>query len=119
MTTEKLSEHFSRSEFVCRCGCGKIKIEPRLIAALEELRVLTGQPIHINSGYRCPAHNRAVGGETNSFHMKGYAADITCRGLTPRQVKKLAEKIPAFKGGGIGLYPGFTHVDVRGYIARW
>lgn len=33
-------------------------------------------PILINSGYRCPALNKAVGGVRNSKHIAGQAADI-------------------------------------------
>lgn len=33
-------------------------------------------PILINSGYRCPALNKAVGGVPNSQHLTGQAADI-------------------------------------------
>jgi len=44
---------------------------------LEKLRVLNGnQPIHINSGYRCPRLNTAVGGSKTSQHVFGQAADI-------------------------------------------
>lgn len=50
-----------------------------LAAGLEQVRVLLGsRPIRINSGYRCPALNKAVGGAANSAHMLGYAADFTC-----------------------------------------
>jgi len=50
-----------------------------LAAGLEKVRVALGRrPIHINSGYRCPALNEAVGGAPNSCHMKGLAADILC-----------------------------------------
>ena len=44
---------------------------------LDPLREAWGGPIHVNSGYRCPALNRAVGGAPRSQHMKGEAADIT------------------------------------------
>jgi hypothetical protein len=44
--------------------------------------------------------------------------------LTPRRrevMYRLAQEVPGFYGGGIGLYPddGFIHVDVRGHEARW
>ena len=42
---------------------------------LQPLRDRFG-PIRINSGYRCPELNEAVGGVKNSQHMKGEAADI-------------------------------------------
>ena len=44
---------------------------------LDPLREAWGKPIHVNSGYRCPALNKAVGGVPASQHMLGEAADIT------------------------------------------
>ena len=43
---------------------------------LEPLRQHAGIPIQLNSGYRCPALNRAVGGSSQSQPLKGEAADI-------------------------------------------
>jgi len=40
-----------------------------------------GLPIYINSGYRSPAVNKAVGGVATSNHLTGCAADIRCSGL--------------------------------------
>ena len=45
---------------------------------LEPVRERLGKPIVVNSGFRCPVHNAAVGGVANSQHTKGEAADITC-----------------------------------------
>ena len=47
---------------------------------LEPLRVAMGEPIKIGSGFRCQQLNKAVGGVTNSQHMKGQAADICIDG---------------------------------------
>ena len=44
---------------------------------LDPLRQAWGRPIHVNSGYRCPAVNKAVGGSRTSHHLRGMAADIT------------------------------------------
>lgn len=55
---------------------------------LEPVRERLGKPIVVNSGFRCPIHNAAVGGVANSQHMKGEAADITCE-----DNKRLAEII--------------------------
>lgn len=44
---------------------------------LDPLREIYGKPITINSGYRCPELNKAVGGSKTSDHVKGFAADIT------------------------------------------
>ena len=38
-------------------------------------------PIIINSGYRSPAVNKAVGGVATSNHLTGCAADIRCTGI--------------------------------------
>ena len=44
---------------------------------LDPLRETYGRPIYVNSGYRCPALNRAVGGVPSSQHLTGEAADTT------------------------------------------
>jgi zinc D-Ala-D-Ala carboxypeptidase len=46
-------------------------------AGLELIRLITGCPIVVTSGYRSPAVNHAVGGKETSQHCRGEAADIT------------------------------------------
>ena len=43
---------------------------------LDLVRVYIGEPIYINSGYRCKKLNEIVGGVSNSMHTKGLAADF-------------------------------------------
>lgn len=89
-------KYFDEKEFVCRC-CGRIPDEARLnVEALVEnvldpARQMFGGPVVVNSGYRCPKHNKTVGGVANSQHMKGEAADITTG--TAEGNKRLAEII--------------------------
>ena len=45
----------------------------------------------INSGYRGPALNEAIGGSTNSQHCKGEAVDIECPGVPNWEVAKFIE----------------------------
>lgn len=45
---------------------------------LDPAREMLGQPIHINSGFRCQVLNKKVGGVPNSQHTKGQAADLSC-----------------------------------------
>jgi hypothetical protein len=47
---------------------------------LQPLRDAMGHPIKIGSGYRSLALNRAVGGVSNSQHMRGEAADLCIDG---------------------------------------
>ena len=116
---KQLSKHFNEDEFKCRDGSTHA-IDVELIEGLERLRELAGnKPIHVNSGYRSPAYNKRIGGAPKSRHVLGKAADITIAGFTPKQVAALAEKIPQFRNGGIGIYNTFTHVDVRKGRARW
>jgi hypothetical protein len=110
MTTEMLSPNFSlyeltHSDTAERKGIDntpskEITERLRLVAnRLEEVRRVLGVPIHISSGYRCPNLNKLVGGAKASAHMDGWAVDIQCKGLTPKQVcaKVIAAEIPVDK----------------------
>jgi hypothetical protein len=55
----------------------------RLAEGLEQVRMLTGFPLEISSGYRCPELNRRVGGAKTSQHTHGLAADFTCAEFGP------------------------------------
>lgn len=115
-----LSKNFSRWEFACHCGCGQEEVSPLLVEALQRLRDAVGKPIHVTSGCRCPAHNQAVKGSPRSQHCIGRAADIQVKGMSSQKLGALAETIPGFARGGVGLYDRWVHVDVRVYgPVRW
>lgn len=114
-----LSDHFSAHEFACK-DCGLVKVVPELLAGLEILRQLAGLAVVIHDGYRCPEHNRDVGGVGRSEHLLGAAADLDIPPLSLQQMYELALKVPQFRNGGIGIYDSrFIHVDVRNHLARW
>ena len=123
-TATHYSPNFTRAELDCKCGCvtpaGIERELTKLAADLERLRANLGHAVGINSGYRCPERNKYVGGARYSQHMSGKAADLAVpRGLQDRYVAA-ALKVPAFRGGGVGEYPGgAVHVDRRGWVARW
>ncbi|MCW5982457.1 MAG: DUF882 domain-containing protein [Bryobacteraceae bacterium] len=112
----KLSAHFDSHEFACPC-CRRDAVDPRLVAALEDLRAIVMRPIIVASGFRCPGHNRAVGGARNSYHLRGQAADIRVPELTPAAVATAVRAVAALRG--IGAYAGHTHVDVRERRYSW
>lgn len=62
---------------------------------LDPLREAYGKPIKVNSGYRCPKLNKAVGGSATSQHMTGQAADIT--GGSKAENKKLFDLVRSLK----------------------
>jgi hypothetical protein len=97
----KLSEHFSLAEMTKTSVKTKdgnipshVHIEnlKRLTNWLEQLRLRCNlnkkekiknkdEPIVINSGYRSPEVNKAVGGAPGSNHLTGCAVDIRCKGI--------------------------------------
>jgi len=60
---------------------------------MEKVREILGNvAITINSGYRSPDVNRAVGGTSNSSHTYGYAVDFTAYGHTPLTICNILAK---------------------------
>lgn len=64
------------------------------VNVLQPLRDAMGRAMRVNSGYRGPDANRAVGGSATSQHCKGEAADIEFDGFDN---KLLAQKIVEMK----------------------
>jgi len=114
--------NFRLAEFRCRgpeCA-GKLPsyISPALVELLQAIRDHYGASVIVRSGFRCPLHNRSVGGAKDSRHLHGDAADIVVTGVSARQVADFADGLVG-DSGGVGSYASFTHVDVRGQRARW
>lgn len=104
--------YFRRTEFACKCGCGFAAVDATLLQVLTDVREHFQKPVTITSGCRCPAHNKAVGGERESFHMKAMAADFKVQDIPAAVVNRyLQERHPGMYG--IILYPTWNHVDVR------
>ena len=77
---------FEKSETANKLGYNNhipVSLYPNVQAliknVLEPIRTHAGRPIFINSGYRCPLLNKAVGGVPSSQHVLGMAADITTK----------------------------------------
>jgi uncharacterized protein YcbK (DUF882 family) len=123
----QLTKNFSLSEFDCKDGtkvpANLIPNVQKLANNLQVLRDYLKVPVRITgSGYRTPSHNKKVGGAKNSQHLTASASDINADGFTPVQLAKVIEKLIAegkMNEGGIGIYKGFVHYDIRGTKARW
>ena len=109
--------YFRPEEFDCKCkkckdngeGRGVDMMEDYFLQMLDDARHKAGIPFVITSGYRCPSHNRAVGGVANSAHTKGLAADIACSDNRSRGYIIGALYEASFNR--IGIHPDFIHVD--------
>lgn len=86
---------------------------------LDTARIMLGdRKMIITSWYRPIAVNGKVGGVDNSRHIVGDGVDFMVQGMNPLSVFKLLSPWLASKGG-LGKSSAFTHLDARGYQARW
>lgn len=124
----KENPYFKLDEFKCKCG--KCSIPPNvpndeLIDVLCEIREHYGQPVRINSGYRCKDHNSKIGGAANSQHTVGSAADFTVDGIKTIDVYNFVIEKYDSKPYGIARrlskdeYKGFVHIDTTKSRRRW
>jgi zinc D-Ala-D-Ala carboxypeptidase len=114
----RISAHFTLPEFACP-HCHWPRAHRTLIRGLEVYRgwFFGAGGLGIVSGYRCVAHNTAIGGAKGSQHLYGRAANVPPRGdggklITVETVAGLRlfsglEYQPRYSGRGC------THVDVR------
>lgn len=109
---EKVGKYFKVKEFACKDGSQVVFIDSNLVSILDILRNQVGKPVIINSGYRTPAWNKAVGGAKYSYHTRGMAADIRINGM---RAKEIANKLNAIVPNecGIIVYNGWVHIDTR------
>ena len=92
---------FTQDEMRCKCGCSDERMNADFMWLLQALRTVTGIPMRVTSGYRCPSHDAAVGGSTNPGagpHTTGRAIDIALSGSEARTVV------------GAAIFMGFTGV---------
>lgn len=66
----------------------KKNLETLVDCLLDPLREAWGSPIIINSGYRCPILNKAVGGSKTSSHMSGWSVDMRPKNGKMEEFKK-------------------------------
>lgn len=115
----KVSDHFTLGEIASKDGADKVLYDTELLAFFEMVRELLGgegrATVGVNSWYRSPAHNRAVGGASNSTHTQGIAADVVFKQDGKRVPAKLICCLLQDLGiGGIAYISQYAvHVDNR------
>lgn len=100
-------------------------MDPNLFIKLAQLQynlAFRNVEIQILSGYRTVMTNNALrqrsrGVASNSYHIRGQAADIRIPGVSLSAVRTIAMRL---NNGGVGYYPrsNFVHVDT-GPVRSW
>ena len=90
------------------------EVNVHLLNILHYIQTNTGnQELQLLSGYRSPKTNAMLRSKSrnvgkNSYHMRAWAADISVKGYSGRQLAGIARQL---RGGGIGTGSTFVHVD--------
>ena len=112
--------NFKLYEFDCKCGecepdaetVGNIQL---LMSVLQLIRGEINEPIKINSGYRCAAHNSRVAGSAGSRHLVGLAADIDTTRYSGDTITVLKHFLDAINVFYIP-YNTHIHLDLRNQV---
>ena len=115
--------NFTPEEFASN-GNGAVQIEHRAANRLQALRTEFDEALTLNSAYRDPAYNASIGSMKGSYHIKGQAFDVKCRGWSKAKIARFVALAYAHKFRGFGGYnkngkPSFIHIDDRGHPAKW
>ena len=99
-------KYFKIREFLCPC-CEDENMDRETIKLLDEVRELSGIPIRINSGCRCKAYNKYIGGKEKSEHLfnetlKSTGVDISIRNSNERFLVTMALVKVGFNRIGVG-----------------
>ena len=113
VTSKRITTHFHSTEFKCKCGCGKIYIDEKLVDNLEKLfSKLNASKCIISSG-----HDKNVGGSGYGQHTLGLASDCI---YYDKNNNPISSKIVICVAYDLGLFKGmakinnnYTHLDIR------
>lgn len=105
---EMALKYFKLSEFDDAPGTGK-NMKKDFLTKLDKARAIADVPFNITSGYRSKETNKRVGGVSTSSHLKGLAADISCKDSSTRQ--KIISGLIKSGFTRIGIADTFIHCD--------
>lgn len=105
---EMALKYFKLSEFDDAPGTGK-NMKKEFLTKLDKARAIADVPFKITSGYRSKETNKRVGGVSTSSHLKGLAADISCKDSSTRQ--KIVNALIQVGFTRIGIADTFIHCD--------
>ncbi len=113
-----ISLNLNKSEIACKCGCNTTIINNSLVSLWQAIRTDLGGRIKILSWCRCKKHNQAVGGAPKSFHLIGWAIDMTPLDNTLAELHRACER---HNPHGLGIYSdeGMIHIDMGLRYQRW
>ena len=107
LSNNPTAEHIANMKFVCE------KI-------LEPVRAHFGKPVQINSSYRSPLVNKAVGGSPTSQHSNGEAVDFEIPGISNKVVAdwvadnlEFDQVILEFYNAKDGTNSGWVHASIK------
>lgn len=86
-------QYFKKDEFTCKCGCGLNNMNLKVVIIADRVRGHFGKPAIVTSGSRCEKHNKEVGGEANSRHLKGKAIDMYVQGVDGGELLNYLQKL--------------------------
>ena len=102
--------HFALKEFDSPDAPGSGRnMQASFLQQLDRARSESLVPFRISSGYRTPNHNKAVGGKSESAHMRGYAADIVASNSYERM--QIVKALLSVGFNRIGVGRTFVHAD--------
>lgn len=109
MNWNDMSPYFQKSEFDCKCGCGKNNMDEKTMSMLLESRIETDLAYVVRSGSRCDSHNKDEGGSETSAHPKGFGVDVETLTSSARFNILFSLHKVGFRRFGIGK--DFIHAD--------
>ncbi|HWI52732.1 MAG TPA: D-Ala-D-Ala carboxypeptidase family metallohydrolase [Symbiobacteriaceae bacterium] len=116
----KAAANFTIGEFISETGLTSAIVDPLMVQHSQNARNRYGVLV-VNSGYRSPAHNRAIGGATYSRHMWGDAVDMDANtsaqysAINSAFAAESPSYVESFAEGGYNHWHGDWRYEAKGY----